>query len=48
MGKITLPIDVNTDGNNNNNNNAEEQQITTESISVSGVSSSFLMPSEEL
>jgi hypothetical protein len=47
MGKITLPIDVNTDG-NNNNNNAEEQQITTESISVSGVSSSFLMPSEEL
>jgi hypothetical protein len=50
MGKITLPLDVTTDGNNNNdnNNNVEEQQITTESILVSGVSSSFLMPNEEL
>ncbi len=51
MNKITLPLDVTTDDNNNNNNNddnnnnnntVEEQQMTTELMSIPGVSRSFL------
>jgi hypothetical protein len=41
MNKITLPLDVTTDD-NNNNNTVEEQQMKAESMSIPGVSRSFL------
>lgn len=47
MNKITLPLDVTADDNNNNNSTMEEPQMTSEIISVPGVSSSFLIPNEE-
>jgi hypothetical protein len=52
MNKITLPADIVIDRNNNNNENndqniTEEQQMTTELTSITGVSSSFLLPNDE-
>jgi hypothetical protein len=48
MSKITLPTEITIDDNNNNKNTVEEQQpMTTELMSLPGVSSSFLMPTEE-
>jgi hypothetical protein len=48
MTTITLPSETTTDDNNNKTDQkVEEQQMTTESISLSGVSPSFLMPSDD-
>ena len=49
MNKITLPSETTTDANNNDKSphTMEDQQMTTDSILLPGVSSSFLMPTEE-
>ncbi|CAF1370391.1 unnamed protein product [Adineta steineri] len=47
MNKIKLPSEILTD-NNNNTESVEEEHITAESISIPGLSSSFLQPNEEI